>query len=155
MTTGRLEAPVLVVGVGNELFGDDAIGPFVARIVASWRRPQVTTLVVGQLLPELASDLGRFRSAIFVDAAHGPPTSEAALAPLAANAQPPSLLHGLTPQALLGLGEILGDVVPAAWLLPVPGERFDLRDALSDTAHRGIDLALAVLARLLPAERCL
>jgi hydrogenase maturation protease len=155
MTIDALEPPVLVVGIGNELFGDDAIGPYATRIVASWRRPQVTTLVVGELLPELATHLSRFRSAVFVDAARGPPNSEVALTPLAANPQPPSLLHGLTPQALLAMGELLGHVVPAAWLLAVPGEEFDLREGFSDTARRGIDPALALLARLLPAEGAL
>src|SRR5947208_15429626 len=59
---------ILVVGYGNELRGDDAAGPRIAREVAAWGLPQVRTLAAHQLTPELAAELAHADAAIFVDA---------------------------------------------------------------------------------------
>ena len=47
----------LVIGYGNELRGDDAVGPLVARTAESWQRPGLRALAVQQLTPELAEDI--------------------------------------------------------------------------------------------------
>ena len=60
--------PIVVIGYGNELRGDDAIGPAVAEQVAAWGRPDIRAIATRQLLPELAEDLARASLAIFVDA---------------------------------------------------------------------------------------
>ena len=60
--------PFLVIGYGNELRGDDAAGPCVARGVADWGRPEVDGLAVHQLTPELAPALAGAEVVVFVDA---------------------------------------------------------------------------------------
>jgi hydrogenase maturation protease len=45
---------VLVLGYGNTLRRDDAVGPLAAEAVAGWGRPGVLALALPQLLPELA-----------------------------------------------------------------------------------------------------
>src|SRR5262245_16832288 len=62
-------AEVMVLGYGNTLRRDDAVGPLVAEAVSRWGRPDVVALAVPQLVPELAEPLSRARLAIFVDAA--------------------------------------------------------------------------------------
>jgi len=45
---------ILLIGYGNELRGDDAIGPLVARALAELRLPGTQVLALTQLTPELA-----------------------------------------------------------------------------------------------------
>src|ERR1044072_3449496 len=59
----------LVIGYGNELRGDDGVGPRVARAVQQLSLPHVRVLVQHQLTPELAEDISRARAVVFVDAA--------------------------------------------------------------------------------------
>ena len=66
----RGAAPVttfLVIGYGNELRGDDAVGPCVAGRVAGWRRPEVDGLAVHQLRPNWRR-CSRAEMVVFVDA---------------------------------------------------------------------------------------
>ncbi len=49
-------ADILVLGYGNELRGDDGLGPLVARTVADANIPGVRVLTARQLLPEFAAD---------------------------------------------------------------------------------------------------
>ena len=62
------DSDILVIGYGNELRGDDAIGPRVARAVRR-RYPDLKTVAAHQLTPEMAARLAGVRLAIFVDAA--------------------------------------------------------------------------------------
>ena len=64
-----MRSRLLVIGYGNELRGDDGVGPRVARAVSDWRLPGVTALAVHQLAPELAEPLSLSDAAVFVDAA--------------------------------------------------------------------------------------
>jgi hydrogenase maturation protease len=50
---------VLVIGYGNTLRRDDAVGPLSAEEVSRWGRPGVVPLDLAQLLPELAERLSR------------------------------------------------------------------------------------------------
>lgn len=59
----------LVIGYGNELRGDDGVGPKVAEAVEAWKLAGVSVLALRQLTPELAADLAVVRRVIFVDAA--------------------------------------------------------------------------------------
>jgi hydrogenase maturation protease len=144
-----LEPPVLVVGLGNDLLGDDAVGPLVAETVASWHRPGVEAVAVRQLLPELAAELGQFATVVFVDADCSP-RAAVELMPLAAADAPSSLGHVMTPAHLLALARALGLPAPFAWLLPVPATGFGPGDGPSDGARRGMARALDRLAALLP-----
>jgi hydrogenase maturation protease len=139
-----------MVGLGNDLFGDDAVGPRVAEAVASWRRPGVEAFAVRQLLPELAAELARFRTVVFVDADRSP-DAVGELVPLAAADAPTSLGHVLGPAHLLALTRALGLPVPGAWVLPVPATNFGPGERISDGARRGMASALDRLAMLLPA----
>jgi hypothetical protein len=69
MMAARLKTiTVLVIGYGNTLRGDDGVGYQVAETVAEWQLPQVRSIAVHQLLPELAADIAEVDLVIFVDA---------------------------------------------------------------------------------------
>ncbi len=132
-----MRAALLVIGYGNELRGDDAVGPRIARAVAGWGLPG---LAVHQLTPELAEPLSRAENAVFVDAGPGADAGVTAVE-LSAGARPGSG-HVSDPQWLLALTEAVHGRRPRAWLITVPASRFDPGEGLSPRAERGMQEAL-------------
>src|ERR1043165_3956952 len=68
LSTLNSQLPLLVIGYGNELRGDDAAGPEVARSIAELQLPGVEVLVRPILTPELADNVAQAATVIFVDA---------------------------------------------------------------------------------------
>jgi hydrogenase maturation protease len=145
-------APILVIGYGNEQRGDDALGPLVARAVASWELPEVQTIALHQLTPELAPILAGAKTVLFVDAERHDNGAECRLRDL--DPRPTDGLAGHTadPQALLALADTLYGRRPRAWWLTLPAHSFTFGAVLSPAASRGMLLALRFLRDLL---RCL
>lgn len=144
-------ARVLVVGYGNDLRGDDGIGPRVADAVAAWRRQGVASLALTQLMPEVAAHLAAAERVVFVDADARSDTPGVTLRPLAVAPEVGPLTHGADPRTLLALCQVVYGRCPAAWLLTVPARRFDLGAPLSREAEAGIAEALTVLDAWLTA----
>ncbi len=143
----------LIVGYGNELRGDDAVGAQVANTVASWNLPQVSSIVVHQLLPELATKLAAVDYVIFVDACGEESCARTIqLSPISAtqsNRTATALTRAHSAQGLLALTQKLYGHTPQAWLLQVPTESFDFGKQLSSTALRGSDQAVQTIERFL------
>jgi hydrogenase maturation protease len=138
---------VLVIGYGNTLRGDDGVGYQVAETVAEWQFPQVRSIAVHQLLPELAADIAEVEIVVFVDAvvAIDPPTPEIAITPIFAGGDENFSTHIFTPQLLLGMTQKLYRATPVAYLLTIPAIDFTLGTTLSPLAIRGKNLALDYL----------
>lgn len=137
---------VIIIGYGNELRGDDALGSRVVAVIGG-RFPNIEAIAVPQLSPELAEPLAGADRAIFVDAAvatHG--VSVSAIAPQIERT--PSS-HFSEPAALLALAQSLFGHAPPAWLVSVPGTDFALGDKLSAPAAEKLRDAIAVVASLL------
>src|SRR5262249_2506468 len=138
----------LVIGYGNPLRGDDAVGPRVAEAVSRWCRDGVQALAVQQLTPELAEMLATARMAIFVDAYPGGQGKEA----LARSLEPADLEftlgHASDPPYLLALARALYGRAPPAWWVLVPSVRFEMGENLSSLAARGVEAALRQIAAL-------
>lgn len=149
-----LRHSVVVIGYGNELRSDDAIGPQVARAVQAWGVPSVHSLAVHQLTPELAETLAEAEMAIFVDACitpaapppadggeeDGPSVRVLPLEPAGTGASIGG--HASDPRTLLALAGLLYGRAPQAWLVTVPGVNFDLGEELSPVAETGMADAL-------------
>jgi hydrogenase maturation protease len=139
----------LVVGYGNALRGDDAVGLHVAEAVARWQMVGLHVAAVHQLTPELAETLSTVRLAIFVDAtpyaAPADPATEqprVAVQPLAPDFHAPSLGHAGDPGQLLALAQVLYGAAPPAYLITVPATSFEIGAPLSPLARRGVRDAL-------------
>jgi hydrogenase maturation protease len=133
---------LLVIGYGNELRGDDGVGPRIARAVDEWALPDVTAIVVHTLTPELAEPISRADAVVFVDACvEGEAVELIELKPGAAAA----IGHTSEPRWLLGLSESLWGRRPRAWLITVPGVDFEMGHSLSPQAERGMTVALQKL----------
>jgi hydrogenase maturation protease len=132
---------LLVIGYGNELRRDDAVGPCVARIVSGWERPDVKALAVHQLTPELAELLATTERTIFVDAGEDEEgvVWTRMLEPARTSR---GLGHTCDPRELLALTEALYGRHPEAWLITVPAPNLDFGDCLSAATDRGRGAAL-------------
>jgi hydrogenase maturation protease len=136
--------PLLVIGFGNELRGDDGVGPRVARLVQSWGRPDVRAMAVPQLVPELAAELAAAERVMFVDAAVG--TRRVLATRVEADCDYSTQGHVSTPGRLLALtGQVFGRN-PQSWLVTVPASRFRFGAGLTAAAARGVRDALRYIA---------
>ncbi|RMF22322.1 MAG: hydrogenase maturation protease [Cyanobacteria bacterium J083] len=139
----------LVIGYGNSLRNDDAIGSQVAEIVATWGLAGVRSLALPQLTPELATDLAQVDLAIFVDACPILMTNKVKLISLQPLDYQEIQSHFSQPSTLLALTQTLYKKCPKAWWLIVPGVNFALGDSLSSVAQQGITQALIEIKNLL------
>jgi len=135
----------LVLGYGNELRRDDAVGPLVARAAAAWGDPLIDARDLHQLTPELAEPISRADAVIFVDAVLASADALATLVPLSARAEPQPDGHLSSPGGLLALAERLYGRRPPAWLLNVPVSDLEFGETLSPLARRNVEAALARL----------
>ena len=132
---------ILVIGYGNTIRSDDGIGPAVATEVETWNLPNLKSLSLHQLTPELAAELATVKSAIFIDASIQ--TQSVEIIPLNPLTQTEMKWgHYLTPQSLLSLTQQLYETIPQAWLISVPGRNLELGESLSPQAKQGVDQAL-------------
>jgi len=139
---GAVRSHTLVIGCGNTLFGDDAVGPLIAETVGDLAQPGVLSRAVHELTPELAADLAATEVAIFVDASlQGEAVTCTSIEPHSVERD--GLDHALTPAGLLALAKLAFGHAPQAWLVLVPGRDFELGHALSAPARQGMAEALA------------
>lgn len=116
----------LVIGIGNELRGDDGVGP---RLVAGLEPADgLETMSVHQLTPEMADRLSRAKRVLFVDAAVD--RDDVRLERIETT-QTRGIGHAVTPGALLGWTQFAFGRHPEAWLLGVPAGSFDVGDPIS------------------------
>ena len=114
----------VVIGIGNELRGDDAIG---AKVVACLsERPDLRTIVVHQLAPELAEEIRAVDRVLFVDARLAREEDGQTIGLDRVEPGPHrGLGHACSPGALLGWTRLAFGRTPEAWLLSVPGASFE------------------------------
>jgi hydrogenase maturation protease len=139
----------LVIGYGNDLRGDDAVGPLAATAVAEWDAPGVWALAVHQLTPELAEALAAADLAIFVDACTSPERAEVETQRIEPATIDSALGHTGDPCALLALTAALYGRCPSAWSITVPAQSFAFGAGLSPAAERGLAAALQHMRDLL------
>jgi hydrogenase maturation protease len=143
---------ILIIGYGNELRGDDGLGPFVAAAIAAANLSSVRVLTAVQLLPELAADLAEVRLAIFVDASVESSEIGIALRSLSAEDRMDWCMHRADPRALLALTQAVYGRTPEAWWLTAPGQDFAFGEGLSGVARENARQALVRLKRLIQAK---
>jgi hydrogenase maturation protease len=145
---------VLVVGYGNPLRGDDAVGWHVARAVAADPRiPGAQVLTVHQLLPELALDIGEARLAVLVDARAGEPPGSISVTHVApAEGPAPGWTHHLTPAVLAGLAREVCGLAAEMVVVGVGIESTEASEALSHPVADAVPRACDVVAELVLAR---
>ncbi len=138
----------LIIGIGNPLRGDDAVGAEAIRALeARSLPPQVKTVHAQQLSMDLAEALGAASLAIFIDARLGDPPGELRVQKL----EPDSCLsaagvsHFFDPATLLAAVQALYGQHPKAWLFSVNAQTFDFGAPLSPPVREALPLLLALV----------
>jgi hydrogenase maturation protease len=132
---------LLVVGYGNELRGDDSVGPKVIAALETLQLPGVRTLACHQLAPELAELVSLAGRVVFVDASVDEPR-EVRLRPLQPAESSRLLTHAADPRTLLALARDVFGRCPPAWWLTIPAVSLEFSEALSPPAAAGLKTAL-------------
>ena len=144
----------LVIGYGNTLRSDDGAGQRVAEKIAQWELPEVRSLAVHQLTPELAEDISQADAVIFIDAVatNSENSISVQIQQLQAADGDTSLGHSCNPRSLLSVTQVLyGKVIKAYWVL-IPAVNFDFGEELSSLTRRGIDIALNQVKQIIRAD---
>ena len=124
---------VLIIGYGNPLRSDDAIGWHASRLLSTaFAGQEVEVITCHQLTPELAEPLSQCHRAVFIDAdAEGKPGE---IHHRAIRPQPPassSFTHTCTPSGLLHGAQELYGRRPKAIIITVSAQSFEFGDTLS------------------------
>jgi len=131
----------LVIGYGNELRGDDGVGPKVAAAVEALHLPGVRTLICQQLSPEHAEPVSQARRVVFVDAAVDAPR-EVQLRKLEPADSSQLMAHAADPRTMLALARDIFGHCPEAWWLTIPAEHTGFTEELSPSVQRGLKEAI-------------
>ena len=128
---------ILILGYGNPLRSDDAVGQQIARALR-FGRGDVEVLTAYQLTPELAEPISRARRVVFIDARVG--ETPGALFHELVSPQPGAgaFTHNVTPASLLGAANELYGAHPAGLLISVVGADFDYGAELSPLLSRAL-----------------
>jgi hydrogenase maturation protease len=134
----------LVIGYGNSLRSDDGAGQIVASKIASWNLPNVRSLVVHQLTPELAEDLANADTVIFVDAVISSKqnSEKIEIITLEGDDKYLNLGHTENPHSLLYLSKIIYNKIPKAYWILIPAINFEFGEKISDITKKGIEQSL-------------
>lgn len=146
---------LLVIGYGNELRGDDAAGPLVARRIAGLQLGRIKVVATPVLVPEMAMDMSKAERVLFVDASVRCGTGRVRLSPVAGRRFRPVFSGGCSPEMLAGLCETLCGCRPKSWLLEIPAVQFDLGFSVSETTAKGVEKAAALVWRWIVARNSL
>ena len=164
---------ILIIGYGNTLRSDDGAGQRVAELVAEWKLPNMRSLPVHQLTPELAEPISQAELVIFVDAY--PATSEQSLQVHQLCDYPPyppsnqkrsifwlppfqggregekkgGLGHTGDPRSLLALSQFVYNNVPPAWWILIPAVNFEFGENFSSQTTQGITDALSQIQQII------
>ncbi len=148
MNTNKNADRILIVGVGSTLHGDDAVGRLVSEAIADKHLPNVVSLSLTQLVPELVTLVVSARAVIFVDASvadqHNVEVREILPAcPLSRR------FHDTGPRELLALTRQCYGRSPLAWLVTIPARDVRIGDQLTDAAIRHVAEATCEVHRLI------
>ena len=147
----KLNAEILVIGIGSTLRSDDAAGRRAALVVESWNLPHVTVLALVQLTPELAAPVSSSKCVIFIDACPSQMAKsvEVALLEPYDERTAASVGHSADPRSLLALAREAFGTCPPAWLVSIPAVDFSIGETLSEMAEHGLAQALIRIGALL------
>jgi hydrogenase maturation protease len=134
----------LVIGYGNTLRGDDGVGSLVAEQVAAWNLPEVRSLSVHQLTPELAAEIAQAEVVYFADACMG--RSQTSIEPIEPVEITSRIDHLWSPSVLLHFAKTLYDADPVAYQILIPATQFDYGEVLSAIARDSADWVITKLA---------
>lgn len=138
---------IVIIGYGNTLRGDDAVGWLAAEALAKrFDEAKVTVLTRHQLAPELAETISAFDVALFVDATQDGEPGEIRCVDVEPLLVDSGFTHSASPEALLVLARELYGRAPRGILISLCGEEFALGDRLSPAVERALPRLIDLVA---------
>ncbi len=141
-----------IIGYGNPLRGDDAVGWILANQLLSRYadRADIRVMALHQLSPDLAEPLAQAQHVLFIDASAELPAGQLQWRDI----QPPHLAgpintHHLLPETLLALAQSLYGHTPQAKELSIGAQNFAHSMELSIEAQSALDSAMELIEALL------
>ncbi len=127
---------ILIIGYGNVLRADDAVGCCAAEQLQQHYRddPDVEVIASHQLTPEMALDISRNEFVVFLDASSAEEPGKISQTRILPGTSHVRFTHQLTPATLLSLAEQLYGHAPEAVGITLAGWSFKLRNKLSRRA---------------------
>lgn len=148
LTTGGGRAALVVFAVGNPSRGDDALGPMLAEAITPQLPAGARLIVDFQLQVEHALDIADTACVLFIDAETGL-DCDCHLRTVVAGGGTSVFSHALSPAQLLAVhAQVSTFVAPAAYVLGVAGQGFELGAPLSSAGRRALDTAHALCLKL-------
>jgi hydrogenase maturation protease len=143
------KARCLILSCGNTLRGDDGIGPFLA-VWAEKRfqsHPEILVITRQQWTPELAEDIVRAESVLFIDCSVESPPGSIALEPVMPAAAAQALgTHHLSAAELLALAKDFYSSLPRIALqLSIGAASLELSEDFSDPVNAALPDARKLL----------
>jgi hydrogenase maturation protease len=137
-------AEVLIIGYGNPVRGDDAVGWEAAERLRGLARDQrIEILTAHQLTPEMAEPASRARVVIFVDADCDNREGEVSFREVEADRSASGLFsHQLTPEVLLGAASRLYGGCARGVLASMGPESFEYGAELSEPVRTALPALL-------------
>jgi hydrogenase maturation protease len=145
----------LIIGYGNPMRGDDAIGCHAARALEQhfWNDPDVEVMAAQQLTPEMAEDLSERDFVLFLDASFGDQPGTIMRTTVSPGTGPGGFSHHLTPSSLLTAAEQLYGDAPFAMSITMAGWSFDLGQKMSHIATRRMPDLIRLAQEAVDAHR--
>jgi hydrogenase maturation protease len=147
---------ILIIGYGNLLCGDDAVGVHAARELERFfdGDPQVGVVAAQQLTPEMADSVAASSFVLFLDASRSDEPGEISCKRVHPHSEHGSFVHHLSPESLLATAETLYRKVPEAICITVGGSSFEIGDGLSPRVQlRLTELIREACARISEKKR--
>ena len=141
----------LILGYGNILRGDDALGPMAVEHLAKRYRERANVEVdaVHQLTPDLAERMYRYDRVIFVDACEGGQPGQIVYQAVSSTATvPQTLTHHVTPEQLMAVSQVLYGSVPEALVLGITAESFAVGESLSTPVRNALPRLIEYVIRI-------
>ena len=139
---------VLIIGYGNTLRGDDGAGPRVAEMIAH-RFPQVDSLALNELQPELAEAVSSYDEVIFVDA-HVLQKSLVVTEIRMDSGSRPADSFAHSPHSILSLSrDLYGHRPERALLIQIPAFNVGFSEGLSPQTERAVEQCTGLIEALI------
>jgi hydrogenase maturation protease len=145
---------LLIIGFGNPLRSDDALGWHIAQELLRGPIPDdVLVVAEHQLTPEMSEAASRTEQILFVDAARSGDPGCLKCEEIEPVASPSRYTHDLTPATVLGLAKDLYGRSPGAHLLTVAGESFETGEAMSQAVLAAIPVLMQQIKKFVDGDR--
>ena len=146
---------ILILGYGNRLRGDDALGPEAAAVLT--RRlasePRVMVQSAQQLTLDFAETISHFRQVILIDARQAEPVGEIFIQEIQpAQKLPQPFSHYLHPEELLGVCQNLYGALPSVVLTGINAGQFEIGESISPIVRDRLDHLLAQIEAIVRNE---